>query len=89
MDADAVVKLAQEALLITLVVSAPPILVSLIVGLVISVFQAATQIQEQTLTFVPKTLMVFLTLMLVGGWILGYVVRFASSMFQLLETIRF
>ena len=64
-------------------VSAPLLLVSLCVGLAISIFQAVTSIQEQTLTFVPKVLAIFLTLMLMGNWILtemsNFMIRLWSS----------
>ena len=64
-----VTAIASDALFLIIKVSAPILLVSLIVGLIISIFQTVTSIQEQTLTFVPKVLAVFLTLMLVAGWI--------------------
>jgi flagellar biosynthetic protein FliQ len=56
---DFVVQIANQALLLTLIVSAPPVLLSLLVGLIIALFQAVTQMQEQSLTFVPKVVVVF------------------------------
>ena len=64
-----VIDIMKEALFLVIECAAPLLLVSLIVGLIISIFQTITSIQEQTLTFVPKILAVFLTLMLVAGWI--------------------
>lgn len=60
--------------------SAPLLLVSLIVGLVISIFQTITSIQEQTLTFVPKLVAIFITLLLCGGWIMNNCVDFLVEM---------
>lgn len=70
MSTDWVVDMGSDALFLIIKTSAPILLVSLAVGLVISIFQTVTSIQEQTLTFVPKILAVFLTLMLLGGWML-------------------
>lgn len=63
-----VMDIAREALFLIIKVSAPLLLISLIIGLIISIFQTVTSIQEQTLTFVPKIVAVFLGMMLVGGW---------------------
>ena len=70
MSTDWIVDMGSDALFLIIKASAPILLVSLAVGLVISIFQTVTSIQEQTLTFVPKILAVFLTLMLLGGWML-------------------
>ena len=67
----AVLDIARDAIYTILITSAPLLLVSLVVGLIISIFQTATSIQEQTLTFVPKILAIFLSLMLLGGWMLN------------------
>ena len=64
-----VLDIMREALFLVIKCSAPLLLVSLVGGLIISIFQTITSIQEQTLTFVPKVIAVFLTLMLVAGWI--------------------
>ena len=80
---DAVLDIAREAIYTIIVVSAPLLLVSLIIGLVISIFQTVTSIQEQTLTFVPKILAVFITIILAGGWMLTilteYMIRLWSN----------
>jgi flagellar biosynthetic protein FliQ len=75
-------KVTNEALILILLLSAPPLLISLVVGLLISLFQATTQIQEQTLTFVPKITAVFLTLALTGYWMMAQMVRFTQSLFM-------
>lgn len=68
------IDLTRQVLLTVLKASAPLLLVSLIIGLVISIFQTVTSIQEQTLTFVPKLLSIFLVLIVAGSWIMGNVV---------------
>ncbi len=70
MDENTLVTLLVETLYLIIKVSAPMLLVSLVVGLVISILQTVTSIQEQTLTFVPKLLSIFLVLMLSGNWIM-------------------
>jgi flagellar biosynthesis protein FliQ len=72
----------QQALYLVLVVSAPPVLMSLLVGFLISVFQATTQIQEQTLSFAPKVIVVFGVLALTGPWIGSQLVRFTFHVFD-------
>ena len=72
----------NQALMLVLVLSGPPIIVSMLVGLAISVFQATTQIQEQTLTQVPKILTVFITLAVAGYWMMSLMVRFAQNLFM-------
>lgn len=69
MTPDTVIDIARQALWIIIKVSAPMLIVSLVVGLVISIFQTVTSIQEQTLTFVPKLIAIFVVLMLCGSWI--------------------
>lgn len=74
-----IIVIAKEAIYTIIVVAAPLLLISLVIGLVISIFQTVTSIQEQTLTFVPKILAVFLGIMLLGSWMLdilsNYMVR--------------
>ncbi|PTL80505.1 flagellar biosynthesis protein FliQ [Vitiosangium sp. GDMCC 1.1324] len=72
----------QQALYLVLVVSAPPVLMSLVVGFIIAVFQATTQIQEQTLSFAPKVIIVFGVLALTGPWIGDQLVRFTFHVFD-------
>jgi flagellar biosynthetic protein FliQ len=76
MSADFVIGLAGEAVYTVLKASAPMLVLALVVGLLISVFQATTQIQEQTLAFVPKIVAVFIAIIVFGPWILNTVVDF-------------
>ncbi len=82
MSINDVVAIANQALWIIIKVSAPVLLVSLVVGLIISIFQTATSIQEQTLTFVPKILAVFLALMLLGHWMLNEMSGFMADLWS-------
>lgn len=75
-----VMDIAREALYLIIKVSAPLLLISLVIGLIVSIFQTVTSIQEQTLTFVPKIIAVFLGMMLVGGWILENIVNFMTEL---------
>lgn len=70
MTIDDVVYIASQALFMVIKLSAPILLISLVIGLIISIFQTVTSIQEQTLTFVPKIICVFLGIALLGNWIL-------------------
>lgn len=71
MTIDDVTAIAGNALYLIIKTSAPILLVSLIIGLIISIFQTVTSIQEQTLTFVPKIICVFLAIMLLGHWMMS------------------
>ncbi|MCM1159989.1 MAG: flagellar biosynthesis protein FliQ [Roseburia sp.] len=82
MSINDVVEIANRALWTIIKVSAPVLLISLIVGLIISIFQTATSIQEQTLTFVPKILAVFLALMLLGHWMLNEMAGFMAELWS-------
>lgn len=70
MTVDTVVEIANQTLFIIIKVAAPILIVSMVVGLLVSIFQTVTSIQEQTLTFVPKVIAIFLTIMLLGHWML-------------------
>lgn len=72
-------QLAYQALLLILILSGPPILISTILGLFVAVFQAATQIQEQTLSFMVKLFAVILTLIWLGGWLGAQIYQFAMN----------
>lgn len=76
-----VVQLAYQGLLLILILSAPPILISLFFGILVAIFQAATQIQEQTLSFTIKLVAVTLTLMLLGGWLGAQIMSFSLNIF--------
>ena len=79
---DAVLDIAREAIFNIIIVSAPLLVVSLIVGLIISIFQTVTSIQEQTLTFVPKILAVFITLMLAGSWMMNTMIELVQELWS-------
>lgn len=82
MSIDEVTAVSSSALYLIIKVAAPVLLVSLIIGLVVSIFQTVTSIQEQTLTFVPKILAVFLTLILLGHWMLNDMVQFMIDLWS-------
>ena len=82
MTIDAVSEMTNNALYVIIKVSLPVLLVSLIVGLVISIFQTVTSIQEQTLTFVPKIICVFLGMMIFGSWILTNLTEFINTLWS-------
>lgn len=86
MTTEVVIDIAREALWLIIKCSAPLLLVSLIVGLIISIFQTVTSIQEQTLTFVPKILSIFITIILCGGWIMNNIVEFMTKLFENFST---
>ncbi len=75
-------QLTYQALLLILILSGPPILISTMLGLFVAVFQAATQIQEQTLSFMVKLFAVILTLLFLGGWLSAQIVQFTTNIFQ-------
>lgn len=79
---DAVLDIAREAVYTIIITSAPLLLVSLIIGLIVSIFQTVTSIQEQTLTFVPKVLGVFVALILFGSWMLNNMTGLMDSLWS-------
>lgn len=76
-----IVALAYQGLLLILILSAPPVLISMFLGTIVAIFQAATQIQEQTLPFVVKLVAVTLTLIFMGSWLGSQIMGFASNIF--------
>ncbi|MCC6962963.1 MAG: flagellar biosynthesis protein FliQ [candidate division Zixibacteria bacterium] len=82
-----VIALGKEAILLTLTVSAPMLILGLIVGLVIAIFQAVTQIHEMTLTFVPKIIAVGLALLVFFPWIINLLVGFTTRLFEQIPTL--
>ena len=82
MESDLIMELAKEAVELTLLLSAPILLVSLTVGLVVAMFQAATQINEMTLSFVPKLLAVAVVLIWAGPWMLRLITNFTTSLVE-------
>ncbi len=81
MTPESVMTLGKQAMEITLLVSAPLLLVALIIGLVVSIFQAATQINEATLSFIPKLVGVFIALVVAGPWMLSVMLDYMRQVF--------
>lgn len=86
MSQNFVINLFEQSVYTILIVSAPMLLSGLLVGLLVSIFQATTQIQEQTLSFVPKIVAVLLSLVVFGPWILSHLVEFTEYIFNNLDT---
>ncbi len=82
MTVDVITDIARDALFLIIKASAPILLVSLAVGLLVSIFQTATSIQEQTLTFVPKIISIFLALMLMGNWLLTQLTDYMTDLWS-------
>ena len=82
-----VTDLALQTMMLAAKVAAPILLTALLVGFLISLFQAATQIQEQTLSFVPKMIAVAIALLVSGNWVLSELVSFTHSLFDMLPTL--
>jgi type III secretion protein S len=74
--------LSYEALMLILILSGPPILISMILGLLVAIFQAATQIQEQTLSFTIKLVAIIFSIIALGGWLGGEMIQFTSTIFN-------
>ena len=77
-----VLDVAKEAIYTIIICSAPMLIISLVVGLIVSIFQTVTSIQEQTLTFVPKIIAVFVGLMIFGSWILTNLTEFVTTLWS-------
>ena len=77
-----VLDIAKDAIYYIIICSAPVLIISLVVGLIISIFQTVTSIQEQTLTFVPKIICVFLGMMIFGSWILTNLTEFINTLWS-------
>ena len=82
MNQDEVMKLATDALMLAFKIGLPLLLASLVVGLLVSVFQAVTQIQEMTLSFIPKILAVAVVLIVAGPWMLTQVTNYTSDLYH-------
>lgn len=82
MDADVIMQLGREALYLTVILAAPLLLSALAVGLLVGVFQAATQIQEQTLSFIPKLMALVVALLMAGHWMIASWLNFSRDLFE-------
>lgn len=87
MNQDTVVNLASQAMSLALKVAGPLLLVGLVVGLLVSVFQAVTQIQEQSLTLIPKIVGIAAVVIILGPWMLGQLVAYTSNLFISIPTL--
>ena len=87
MTPELVMDIGRQAVEMTLLLSAPLLLAALVIGLIISIFQAATQINEQTLSFIPKLVGMFLVLILAGPWMLQMVVDYIRRLFESIPQI--
>ncbi|PIE59702.1 MAG: flagellar biosynthetic protein FliQ [Desulfobulbus propionicus] len=87
MSPEQVVHIGKKALQTVLLCGAPMLIVALVVGLVISIFQAATQINEQTMTFIPKIVAVFITLLIFGPWIMNILTTFTIGLIADIATV--
>lgn len=79
---EAVLDIARDAIFTIVIVSAPLLLISLAVGLIISIFQTVTSIQEQTLTFVPKIIAIFIGMLILGSWMINTVIEFLQTLWS-------
>ena len=88
MNTEAIIIIMRQALMLVLILSGGPMLVSLLVGILVSIFQATTQIQEQTLGYVPKLITVFLTIAILGPWMLRQAVQFTQTILSSIALVR-
>ncbi len=87
MTPEAVIHIGKEAIETILLTAAPMLIAAMVTGLIISIFQAATQINEQTMTFIPKIVVVFLTLLVFGPWIIDLLTTFTSGIILQIATV--
>jgi len=87
MNSTAVIALLSQALEMTLLVSAPLLLTALAIGLLVSIFQAATQINEMTLSFIPKMIGVFVAIVVAGPWMLQLLVDYTARLFATIPAL--
>ncbi len=82
MNPESVMTLAQQAVELTLLISAPLLLTALVIGLAVSIFQAATQINEMTLSFIPKLIGIFAALIFAGNWMIGLLLDYMTRLYS-------
>ncbi|HXR28044.1 MAG TPA: flagellar biosynthesis protein FliQ [Solirubrobacteraceae bacterium] len=87
MNQDTVVNLASQAMSLALKVAGPLLLVGLVIGLLVSIFQAVTQIQEQSLTLIPKIVGVAVVVVVLGPWMLGQLVSYTAALYTAIPTM--
>lgn len=86
MTPELAIDVCRRAIQTILMVSAPVLIAGMLIGLIISIFQAATQINEQTLTFVPKIVVVFITLLVFGPWVIKVLTVFTIGLYDIIAT---
>ncbi|MBO8137500.1 MAG: flagellar biosynthesis protein FliQ [Desulfotomaculum sp.] len=82
-----IIHIAREALMMVVILASPGLAVAMLVGLFIGIFQATTQIQEQTLAFVPKIIAVFVTLVIISGWLVRVITGFTQEIYAQIPNI--
>lgn len=87
MSPEMVMTIGRQALEITILLSAPPLLAALAVGLVISLFQAATQINEMTLSFIPKLLALVIVMLVLGPWMIGQLMDYTRRLYESIPSL--
>lgn len=88
MNTESIIIIMRQALMLVLLLSGGPMVVSLLVGVLVSIVQATTQIQEQTLSYVPKLITVFVTIAVLGPWMLRQAVQFAQTILNSIALVR-
>ena len=88
MTTETIIRILREGLLLILLLSGGPMLASMLVGFLVSLLQATTQIQEQTLSYVPKLLAVFVTIAVLGPWIIRQMIQFTTILFETIPLVR-
>ena len=87
MDQDTVVSLATQAMILSLKIAGPILILGLIIGLLVSIFQAVTSIQEQSLSFIPKVVGVAVLIVVLGPWMLDQLVGYAQSLYMSIPSL--
>ena len=87
MTADQVMEVMKEAMMVAFEIAGPLLIVSIVVGLIVAIFQAATQIHEQTLTFDPKLLVIALVLLALGSWMIKVMDEFVVELFAIMASL--
>ncbi len=87
MTPEMAIDICRKAVQTILMAAAPMLIIGMVIGLLVSIFQAATQINEQTLTFVPKIVAVFVTLVIFGPWLIKLLILFTTGLFDIMATL--
>lgn len=82
-----VMEIMKQAMLVAFQMAGPLLIISIVVGLIVAIFQAATQIHEQTLTFVPKLIVIAIVLLVLGSWMLGVFTEFVNYIFSIMAEL--